>query len=670
MKLPIAIGTVLLLCTGPAAAPADAAAATAAAPVARPQDAARHQIQDPARPLPQPAQLAEYFDGAVPGRLAADHVPGLTVSVVGDGRTIFSKGYGRADLERGTAFDPARSGVRIASISKLFTWTAVMQLVQAGRLDLRRDVNDYLTGFRIPDTFAAPITLAHLMSHTAGFEDRGIGIGARTKADVPPLETYLGAHIPARVRPPGQMSAYSNYGAALAGHIVAQVSGQSYEQYVQQHILDPLGMRHSTAEEPVPARLAADQAASYDYVDGAYRRIPFTFDKLVPDGSISATANDLARFMIAHLQDGRLGDTRVLAESTARLMHQRSFAPDPRLDGYAHGFKERTLNGHRVIMHDGSWEGFQSALILVPDRGLGLFLSANSTGGIDAAGPLIDGFFDRFVPASSVPTESATAAGAGTAAGSGTAAADAGARPVAELAGFYVPTRRAQSTVAKLLNLGGASRLRVRENGDVLFQQKTWRAVGPNLYRQVGGTDRQVASIDRLAFVTDRGSADYLATDGPVYERVPWRETPLVNLVALGFFAVVAVSAVLGLPAAAAVRRWRRRPSAAPLRWRIGRGLATGAAAVGLIFLGLLVATLVGDTSEFLYAAPLSFRALLVLPLVTVALAAAAAVTTVVAWRPGPAGVLARGHQVILLVALTALIGFLLQWNLLGWRFG
>ena len=147
---------------------------------------------------------------------------------------------------------------------------------------------------------------------------------------------------------------------------------------MQQHILDPLGMRHSTAEEPVPARLAADQAASYDYVDRAYRRIPFTFDKLVPDGSISATANDLARFMIAHLQDGRLGDTRVLAESTARLMHQRSFAPDPRLDGYAHGFKERTLNGHRVIMHDGTWERFASAMLLVPDADLGVFVSTET----------------------------------------------------------------------------------------------------------------------------------------------------------------------------------------------------------------------------------------------------------------------------------------------------
>jgi CubicO group peptidase (beta-lactamase class C family) len=161
-----------------------------------------------------------------------------------------------------------------------------------------------------------------------------------TDTDAPPLGTYLAEHVPARVRPPGEVSAYSNYGAALAGHIVSQVSGQPYDQYVQDHILDPLGMRHSTASEPVPAPLAAGQARSYDYEEATYQRKPFVFDNLPPDGSISATADDMARFMIAHLNDGP-----ILDEPTIRLMHQRSFAPTPASTGTPTGSRNRPLTG-------------------------------------------------------------------------------------------------------------------------------------------------------------------------------------------------------------------------------------------------------------------------------------------------------------------------------------
>ncbi|MET8158381.1 serine hydrolase domain-containing protein [Sphaerisporangium sp. NPDC005289] len=348
--------------------------------------------------IPEERALADFFDAAMTDGLSAGHVPGAVVSVVGGGKMLFSKGYGLADVENRRPFDPGTSMVRIASITKLFTWTAVMQQVEQGKLDLKADVNRYLTAFRIPATYPRPITLQDLMDHTAGFEDRTIGVGARSEDDVPPLGNHLADNMPARVRPPGEVSAYSNYGAALAGYIVSRVSGQPYDQYVRDHILDPLAMRHSTAAEPVPAPLATDLARSYDYEGGAYRRKPFVFDNLAPDGSISATANDMAHFMIAHLREGRFDDQCILDGPTARLMHRRTFAADPRIDGYAHGFKEQTLNGHRVIMHDGGWEGFQSALLLVPDADLGLFVSTNGLGGADAFTRIIPAFFDRFLP--------------------------------------------------------------------------------------------------------------------------------------------------------------------------------------------------------------------------------------------------------------------------------
>src|SRR5215472_7953834 len=150
-------------------------------------------------------------------------------------------------------------------------------------------------------------------------------------------------------------------------------------------------MTHSTATEPVPASLARDQARSYNSDDNPLQRIPFEFDPLTPDGAISTTANDMARFMAAHLNGGG----PILAPATTELMHQRTYAADPRLAGYAHGFMDRIINGHRVLMHDGSWEGFESVLLLVPGCHLGLFISANATGGIDAVTQILNLFYGR-----------------------------------------------------------------------------------------------------------------------------------------------------------------------------------------------------------------------------------------------------------------------------------
>ncbi|MGH3696848.1 MAG: serine hydrolase domain-containing protein [Pseudonocardiaceae bacterium] len=408
---------------------------------------------------PAPAVLAGFFDDALPRWLARDRVPGAVVSVVSGGNTVFAKGHGQADVQRGVAFDASRSLVRIASITKLFTATAVMQQVEAGRLDLNADVNRYLKAFQIPSTYPEPVTLQTLMDHTAGFEDRFIGTGAPTAADVPALGDYLAAHIPARIRPPGEISAYSNYGAALAGYIVTQVSGAPYDHYVQRHLFDPLGMTRSTATEPVPGTLASDLAHSYDSDTSPLQSVLFWFDPMTPDGAISTTAADMTHFMIAHLHEGRFGNASILAPASVAEMHERSFTADPRLDGYAHGFKERTINGHRILMHDGSWEGFQSALMLVPGCDFGLFVSTNGTGGLNTLPELEDTFFDRFAPAAAIP---------------GTASAATRTTAATAQAGFYEPARHNESTIEKLLTLLDPIPLTVGGDSTVHFDDKNW----------------------------------------------------------------------------------------------------------------------------------------------------------------------------------------------------
>ncbi|TQS45359.1 serine hydrolase domain-containing protein [Cryptosporangium phraense] len=573
--------------------------------------------------------VADYLDHSVPAGLKKAGTPGAVVSVVSGDRTIYRRGFGRADVEKDVPMDPATSGVRIASITKLFTATAVMQQVEAGRLDLDADVNTYLKTFRIPRTYPKPITLRNLLTHTAGFQDQIMGTGARTAEDVPPLGEYLAHHIPARIRPPGVVSAYSNYGAALAGYVVTQVSGEPYDRYVQKHILDPLGMTHTTASEPGPASIVADRAVSY----ADHQRVPFEFDPMTPDGSITATADDMARFLSAQLNQGR----GILSPEAAATLHAKTFAADPRLGGYALGFMNKTWNGHRILMHDGGWEGFLSVLVMIPDCHLGVFLSLNSIEGGESFGDVLNGFVDRFAPGSNPPVT-----------GPSTAAPE---------PGFYAATRRNASGVEKILTLLNTGRLTVRDDGSVRFRNKTWTPAGRGLY--VDDDDHLVAF--------ERDGVRYVGTDGPTFERLGTPSTLPFNLGVLLAFAVLALSALV-VPVSGLVRRLRKRTRGSA-RWRVSRGLAAGSALVGLGFLISLALALFGDVSDYLYGPPLVFELILLLPVLALGLAAGALGTTVWGWRGAGAGVVARVHQVLLLGGLAALAWFCWTWNLIGWQF-
>ena len=220
-----------------------------------------------------PAELEAFLDKQLGKEMEKHHIAGAAVSVVKDGKLFFAKGYGYADFENGIPVDPEQTVFRIGSVGKLFTWTAVMQLVEQGKLDLDADINTYLD-FRIPETYPQPITLKHLMTHTSGFEERWLDSVVSDASELVPAREWLVSYMPARVRPPGEGAGYSNYNAMLAGYIVARVSGQPYDQYIQEHIFDPLGMAHSTAQSPIPPDLRAHASVGYTYEDGAFQAFP------------------------------------------------------------------------------------------------------------------------------------------------------------------------------------------------------------------------------------------------------------------------------------------------------------------------------------------------------------------------------------------------------------
>lgn len=344
-----------------------------------------------------PGEVEAFFDGAVGALMSTNHVPGAVVVVVKDGAVFFAKGYGYADVETLKPVDPETTLFRPGSVSKLFTWTAVMQLVEQEELDLDTDINTYID-FEIPDTFEQPITLRHLLTHTPGFEDRGDNLFKLTPEETSSLGDYLKANLPARVFPPGQVGSYSNYGTALAGYIVERTSGQAFTDYIKQHIFDSLGMEHATFVQPLPDHLAGDMSGGYNYYNGGYIEGSFEYVNGLPAGSLSASGLDMARFMIAHLQNGQFEDNRILSEATARRMHSPLYTPDPRLPGMAYGFFQENVNEQYVISHGGDTILFHSTMQLLPQENLGIFISTNGAGGVNLVEPVIDAFYDHYYP--------------------------------------------------------------------------------------------------------------------------------------------------------------------------------------------------------------------------------------------------------------------------------
>ena len=349
---------------------------------------------------PTLTRFEAYLDGVMAAQFRDFKLAGMTFALVQDRALVFAKGYGVASLETGAPVDPAMTLFRPGSVSKLFTWTAIMQLVEQGRLDLNAPISSYVDQFEIPEAFGEPLTMTHVMTHAPGFEDGAAGfLFADEPEDLVPLAESLAAHVPDQIWAPGTFSAYNNWSTALAGLVVANSSGQSFESYVDEHIFQPLGMQQATFEEPLPDHLAAHMAQGYTTEHGGVEPMGFEFIKnFGPAGALSASAEDMARFIVAHVSEGGSGETRILRPETVALMHSRLFAHDYRVAGMAHGFYEVVRNGVRFVGHGGDTIAFHSELLINPDTGFGLFVSFNTPEGARARTAVVDAVLDYFYP--------------------------------------------------------------------------------------------------------------------------------------------------------------------------------------------------------------------------------------------------------------------------------
>lgn len=429
-----------------------------------------------------------WLDGFMPYAIARGDIPGGVVVVVKDGQVLTERGYGYANVAKKIKVDPKTTLFRPGSISKLFTWTALMQQVEQGKVDLNTDVNKYID-FQIPPFEGKPITPINLMTHTPGFEEAVKNLITNGPKEVP-FDTVLKKWVPARIYAPGTTPAYSNYGASLAGYIVQRTSGEPFDAYLENHIFKPLGMAHSTFRQPLPADLKPLMAEGYR--PGNDKPFGFEFVNAAPAGAMSTTGDDMAKFMIAHLQNGQYQGQQILKPETATLMHSRANTPFSAGDGMAHGFYETNINGLRVIAHGGDTEAFHSDLHLFLDKGVGIFVSFNSPGKEGAVQPLRDSIFsdfaDRYFPESPDAVK----------VDPNNAKSDA-----EKLAGVYSTDRGSRTNFLSAIDLLGQVKVGVDKDGNpVIPDSKTlggeprkWIHIGPMTWRDADGHDLLTANV-------------------------------------------------------------------------------------------------------------------------------------------------------------------------------
>lgn len=357
--------------------------------------AATAPVRAGSTPPVDPNELSAFVDSFMTDAMAKPNdPPGVSFVFVQDGRVALLRGYGLADIARRKKVDPEKTIWRIGSISKVFTATAVMQLVDRGEVDLDAPVDRYVHRVTIPQTFPEPVTPRHLLTHTAGFDEIRPGTQAPTRAEVLPLDRFLEEKL-VRVRPSGRTIAYSTYGITLAGELVEEVSKSDIETYFRKNIWNPLGMKHASIYVPNNEQDAV--AIGYEFEEGSRVPQPWEWYHTTPASAINATTADMARFLLMHLEGGALDGKRVLSKRALDEMHRLQITMDPSIPGYALGFSEDFIGDLRVLEHGGNMAGFSSLMVLIPSKRAGFFV-VNQLEGSALRDNLKWGLLERFFP--------------------------------------------------------------------------------------------------------------------------------------------------------------------------------------------------------------------------------------------------------------------------------
>jgi CubicO group peptidase (beta-lactamase class C family) len=536
------------------------------------------------------ADVDAWLDGYMPFAMATGDIAGAVVAVVKDGQIVTERGFGYSDVATKKAVDPKLTLFRPGSVSKLFTWTAVMQLVEQGKLDLDADVNKYLPDdFQVPPRDGKPITLRNIMTHTAGYEEQIKNI-ITEKPDTPDYVTLLKRWMPNRVFDAGTTPAYSNYATSLAGYVVERVSGEPFADYMDKHIFAPLEMTHSTFRQPLPKELVPLMSTGYDTASEPPKK--FEMVGPAPAGALSSPGEEMAHFMIAHLQNGEYKGNRILKEETAKQMHDSPLTLLPPLNRMELGFFETNINGREVIAHLGDSNYFHTSLHLFLKENVGFYVSFNSAGKAGASHflrlAMFSDFADRYFPGPRIQTR----------------VDDATAKQHAQMmAGNWIGSRGAESTFFSVIGLIGQVKVAVGEKGELVIPDAKgldgkpikWVEIAPFVWQDANGHDLLAAKV-----VDGQATRFSFGLLGPfeVYMRVDAsRNGAWLTPAFYASLAALALTTLLWPVAAIVRRRYRARLELAPRELTAYRAGKIGALLMLLAF-GAWIASILSMFSD------------------------------------------------------------------------
>lgn len=513
---------------------------------------------------------------------------GASVVMVKDGQVVLSKGYGYADVEQQIPVTPD-TVMEWGSISKLAVWASVMQLAEQGKLDLNQDVRKLLPeNFLKKLKYDEPITMLNLMNHNAGFEEYMFDMAYQSPEEVQSLEEGLKLAQPAQIYRPGEVVAYSNYGNSLAAYIVERISGQAYHEYVQQHIFEPLGMKHSMAYSVVEDRpeLLEHKAKGYFFAGpGSFNQGSWNYMSMYPNGGNNGTAEDLAKFAMAFMPAAGEQSPLFKKSGTLDTMLTRSHSAAEDMPGIAHGFWEYP-GVHRTLGHGGNTIAFATNLMLVPEDRFAVVIMTNQAG----ESHIVHGL-TKAVVGQRAQTEAAVLP------------------DVSEVEGRFVAARRPGHGFMKLfpyltmmkLEPQGAGQLQVSLAG----MSGSYQQVQPYLYEKTGG-DSGLDAWPMLYATMKEGKVESVSVYTSDYLPLsPGRSMPLLILsAALAALAIVyfAIAPFVLLVQALLSKRKARRNG--PARRSANRKLTAGLTltGTGLVVNNLVLALRMLSNNERAYA--------------------------------------------------------------------
>jgi CubicO group peptidase (beta-lactamase class C family) len=566
--------------------------------------------------------LGAVVDAAARKLMPEQHAPGTAVAIVHDGRVIALRAYGMARVETSTPVDPAGTLFRVGSVTKPLTAAAVLTLVDEGRLDLFRDVREYLPGLSLPWS----VTAHQLLTHTAGFDEKFAGNFTRAPGDLAPLPDYLRRSLRAFTRP-GRSYSYASANYAVAGWLLEQLSGMPYAGAMEARLFSPLGMTATTARQPPGDRLVARVARGYAWDGAAFRPLPFRYTNTSPAGAVSTTAADMSRFMLAVLGDLH-GPPRALSPASRAAVLRPQFRDHPRLPGVTYGFHEWRTRGRVLLHHDGTLDDHVGVLVLDPDNRFGMFAASNSNPGI--GNHLLEPVLTHLYGPEPAPPAPVALRGTGHA---------------AQVAGVYLDLDRTRHDLSSVRALMPMLQARIAADGDAItWAGRRWVEVEPFVFRAADSTEP-------LVFRSDGTMQTWNAT----YERIGWREQTPAQL---GL--AVACVLVFVVCASRARRMWRDEAPAA-------RACALFVAVANVAFVVWFGASLrrLGETTPL----PAIDVAFLTLGVAAAAVAVLLPGFAVAAWRAGWWTRGGRAAYTTLTVSAIAFAAWLNAWNLLGFQY-